>query len=209
MTIHEALLQIQKTLPSFHTDATGHHKNAYATLSTVLEVVRGPLAKAGVTILQPIEMNESGVVTVSTVLTHAESGETVRSSLPIALEGGPQAIGSLYSYFRRYTLLGLLAITPALDDDGHAAQVASSKKAPATKKKAPAKVAPKKVAPPTEAHKAKKWEEFQSHFESGTAGKIAYAAFEEEHGKPETLELLELLVVWGARHSDKKERKTS
>jgi hypothetical protein len=203
MTIHKALLEIQKTLPSFHADATGHHKNAYATLSNVLDVVRGPLADAGVTITQPIDVDESGVVTVSTVLTHVESGESVRSSLPVALEGGPQAIGSLYSYYRRYTCLGLLAITPALDDDGQAAQVASSKKAPSTKKKAASKKAP------SESEKAAKWDEFQSCFESASAGTAAYSAFVEEHGKPETQAQLELLVAWGAKHSDKTERKAS
>ena len=51
---------------------------------------------------------------------------------------------------------------------------------PAPKKKAASKKAP------SESEKAAKWDEFQSCFESTSAGTAAYSAFVQEHGKPET-----------------------
>lgn len=92
-------------------------KSKYADLSTILEVVEPPLLENGLTILQPIKDGK-----VSTIITDGTT--SIESSIEIGNFNKPQDLGSAITYYRRYTLQSLLAIS-AEDDDGNRAQKAA------------------------------------------------------------------------------------
>lgn len=91
----------------------------YADLGAIIKAVKPGLDGAGITILQPIVMNEAGKTYLQTMLLHT-SGEYIASVIPLDLSGKEQVLGSRISYFRRYQLQALLSV-PAVDDDGEAA----------------------------------------------------------------------------------------
>ncbi len=90
-------------------------KNRYADLGAYLEVVIPALTECGLVLSQ--FPTGSGLVTQ---VTHAESGEFFRSSIPLTITGKTgQEIGSQISYFRRYSISSILALF-AEDDDNNA-----------------------------------------------------------------------------------------
>lgn len=91
----------------------------YSDLSTVLDQVKGPLAKYGLSIIQFPNEVEKGLV-LTTILAHS-SGEKIESSVPLPLESRPQDLGSYITYMRRYSICSLLAINGEDDDDGEIA----------------------------------------------------------------------------------------
>lgn len=101
----------------------------YLTLSEVIEIIRKPFAKNGLSFLQfPTVRKEdnSTTVIIKTVIAH-ESGETIENelSLPVTIGGrisDAQAIGSAITYARRYSLQSLVGISAdEEDDDGNSA----------------------------------------------------------------------------------------
>lgn len=92
-----------------------HFNNGYASLAAVLNAIRQPLAKNGLSLLQTIS-TEPGSVTLTTSLIHA-SGEWISSEVSVAVPNNAtaQAIGSATTYMRRYSALSLCGI--AGDDD--------------------------------------------------------------------------------------------
>lgn len=94
-------------------------KSKYADLASIIELVKAPLEKQGIVILQPIRTDEHGNAYLETKLLHG-SGEFISSFMPLDISGKEQALGSRITYFRRYQLQSLLSI-PAIDDDGEMA----------------------------------------------------------------------------------------
>ena len=105
------------------------HQYRYADLADLMDIVRQPLADAGLFVVHFI-----GDAKTETRVIHAESGQWMGSSMPLELDAADQAIGSSLTYRRRYCLLGLLGLAPE-DDDGAAAQAARQP----TQRKAPSK----------------------------------------------------------------------
>jgi len=95
-----------------------HFKSRYADLHGVLAAVRPVLAKHGLAITQTINVREGQVhPLLETMLLHT-SGESISSTVPLAVsKSGPQEFGSVMSYLRRYSLMALLGIAGADDDD--------------------------------------------------------------------------------------------
>ena len=99
-----------------------HFKSSYASLASVVDAIRAPLAKHEIGWTQQVS-SEGTTVSVVTILLHAglQDGEyrsgTMRAT---AKDASPQAIGSTVTYLRRYSLMATLGI-PAEDDDGEAA----------------------------------------------------------------------------------------
>lgn len=116
----KALTQVQSKIKGASKDATNpHFKSDYATLESVMDAVREPLASAKLAVIQPI-LNEGNTIAVSTVILH-ESGEYLACRVPCLYERQTmQAVGSAISYARRYGLMAMLAI-PVVDDDGESA----------------------------------------------------------------------------------------
>lgn len=97
-----------------------HFKSSYADLASVWDACRQPLAKQGLSVAQGVDANETGV-TVTTLLLHS-SGEWLESSLTMKADRqGPQAVGSIVTYARRYSLAAMVGVAPADDDDGEGA----------------------------------------------------------------------------------------
>lgn len=98
-------------------------KSKYADLGSVINAIKGPLSDNGLSYTQfPIREGEAaGVVTR---LLHA-SGQWMESdyTLPLA-KFDAQAVGSAFTYARRYALQAIAGI-PAGDDDGNAASEAA------------------------------------------------------------------------------------
>ncbi len=118
--IAAALVKAQTEIKAAIKDsANPFFKSKYADLASVIEAVRIPLNKAGISFLQPVSEAEHGVK-VETVLIHT-SGEWISESLvmPVSKEDA-QGVGSAITYARRYGLQSMCGV-PVEDDDGNAA----------------------------------------------------------------------------------------
>ena len=74
----EALARAQGSFPAVQKSGKNAHlNNAYATLDDIIAAVRAPLAKNGLSVVQPLSSIEDGLV-LETVLMHA-SGEWLAS----------------------------------------------------------------------------------------------------------------------------------
>jgi hypothetical protein len=94
-----------------------HFKNKYATLDSVLDSITPALCENGLVLIQPTEVVE-GVTYLKTILIHS-SGETLESSIALPSVTDPQKLGAILTYYRRYGVCGLLAITADEDSDGN------------------------------------------------------------------------------------------
>jgi len=115
----KALCAVQAKLEPAVKNATNPHlKSKYADLSSCYEASRALLTANGLTIVQPPE-GDNGMVGVSTILLHT-SGEFIGSTFTVPLpEAKAQLVGSLLTYFRRYTYSSTIGLATE-DDDGHA-----------------------------------------------------------------------------------------
>lgn len=117
----------------------GSYSYSYADLGDVIECYRGPLARHGLSVVQPMRVQDGHIVLV-TKLIH-DSGEWIASEYPVAPFQRPQEQGSAITYARRYAVSALLGIAAEDDDDGKAAQDAAPRKAKA-KEASPAPAPP-------------------------------------------------------------------
>lgn len=128
-------------------------KSKYADLGDILTGIRKPLADAKLAIIQAPEQFE-GEVVMTTMLVH-ESGEWFRSKLKMRpKDAGPQAIGSVITYMRRYSMSSMLCIATDEDDDGNQAEGRTGGKQQA--KRPAATTTAKKPAKPAAAKPAEK-----------------------------------------------------
>ena len=132
--IAEALAKAQGALKPLKAGKTvtvkmktgGQYNYKYADLADILQSAREALSKNGLAVAQTYEVGVPCVL--NTTLMHT-SGEWLKSSLPVNISQGmgPQDVGSLMTYFRRYALSALIGIAADEDDDGKGAQVAATK----------------------------------------------------------------------------------
>lgn len=131
-----ALAKAQAAIETLTKDRTaqiksdkGDYSYQYATLTSVVEAIRGPLSENGIATCQFPEIDDRGNAVVITQLIHA-SGEWLESRLAVHPgKGGAQALGSAISYARRYSLLSMCGVAPTDDDDDGASGVTAPKKA--------------------------------------------------------------------------------
>lgn len=96
-------------------------KSKYANLEAVIATIRTPLQAQGIVFTQAPGAFRDGALEVTTQLTHAKSGEYMRSTLSIPLpKADPQSAGSAITYGCRYSLMAMIGVPPT-DDDGEAA----------------------------------------------------------------------------------------
>lgn len=97
------------------------YKYNYADLASVLEAVRTPMAKNGMSVVQ-LPFVDCSTISITTILLHS-SGEWIESeklSMPAdANMSGPQALGASITYARRYALACVLGIATEADDDAN------------------------------------------------------------------------------------------
>lgn len=119
-------------------------KYNYADLSDVIEAIKGPLAKNGLSHSEQLVMIENRVV-LFTRLLHS-SGQWILSTYPVTLGSKPQESGSAITYARRYTLSSLLGIQAEEDNDGESAPPLQQSKSAVGKP--PVVIKPKPAEPP-------------------------------------------------------------
>lgn len=101
-----------------------HFKSSFATLASVTAAIKGPLSKHGVARHQaPMSTaDKPDIVGVRTTLMHG-SGEWIAATVwSKAGQPGPQALGSVITYLRRYSLAAAAGVAPDDDDDGEGAE---------------------------------------------------------------------------------------
>lgn len=105
-----------------------HFKSQYASLDSVHDAIKEPMAKHGLAISHLLTYGDNQLV-MKTTLFHI-SGEWMACEMPIPGDKlTPQQLGSILSYYRRYSICCLLAIPSGEDDDGE--EVERPKSAPA------------------------------------------------------------------------------
>jgi hypothetical protein len=136
----DALGKFQKDVENVKKDATNpFFKSKYASLENIIDTVRPPLAKHGLSFSQ--FPDGAGL---TTILMHS-SGEWIQATSSMAAKDQtPQGQGSAITYLRRYALSSVLGLATEDDDDGNAASKApvASKTAPTAAAKPPAYKSP-------------------------------------------------------------------
>jgi len=96
-----------------------HFKSSYADLSSVLNAVRPPLSKNGISFMQLTNLEDSGLV-LYTRLVHS-SGQWIESVYPVTASGKHQEIAAALTYAKRLSLSAIVGVSGEDDDDGNAA----------------------------------------------------------------------------------------
>ncbi len=116
----EALSKAQGSMTAAAKDGKANY-GKYATLDSVWDSARKPLADNGLAVTQATDISEAGDMMLITTLMHT-SGEWIGGVYPIRpTQNTPQGMGSAITYARRYSLSALLGLTADDDDDGNAA----------------------------------------------------------------------------------------
>ena len=120
--LYEALAEAQGEIQAADAKSQadmGTYTYKYADLAACLEVIRDPLSKNGLCLIQ-IPSLIDGVVHVETILGH-KSNTSISCNMSMQPEkGGPQAIGACLTYLRRYSLTAMLGVAQ-FDDDAASA----------------------------------------------------------------------------------------
>lgn len=126
----EALAKAQGAMKSAVMGSVNpHFHSKYASLTEVMDAIRDPFAKNGLSIVQDAETPEESGLRVTTLLLHV-SGEWVESAVHVPVSGGnAQAVGSALTYARRYGLATLCGVVADEDDDGNAASTSAPSQA--------------------------------------------------------------------------------
>ena len=120
MNIYTKLAAVKKEIGAISKDSTNpFFKSKYFDINGLLKHVEPLLDKNGLLLLQPIT---DGLVCSQII--DVENGDKVESSIQMASLNDPQKMGSMITYYRRYTLQSLLGLQ-AEDDDANAASKAS------------------------------------------------------------------------------------
>ena len=108
-------------------------KSRYANLEAVRDTAVPELQKVGLLYTQSPGAIVDGVMAVTTMIIHAESGEWMKFEGDISLgKRDPQGVGSAITYMQRYSLMAALGLPP-VDDDGEGAMERPAAKAAPSK----------------------------------------------------------------------------
>jgi len=117
----EALSKAQGEFPVIPcTSENPYFKSRYADLHIILKSVTPALFKNGLSVVQ-LTSPSNEYANIRTILMH-KSGQSISSDISIKPEKNtPQAMGSAFTYGRRYALAAILCIAADTDDDGNEA----------------------------------------------------------------------------------------
>lgn len=118
----QAMLEVQGAVDGVKKDSTNpHFKNRYASLESVIDTLRPHWQKNGLVVIQAPGEVIDGALSITTMVTHAESGEWLKSTMHLPLgKQDPQGAGSATTYGQRYSLMSVHQLPP-IDDDAEAA----------------------------------------------------------------------------------------
>lgn len=126
--IAAALSKAQGTMKNAHLNKVNpHFKSKYADLAGIRDAVTPALSQNGIAVVQGTDFDDGQFVVV-TRLVHS-SGQWFESRFPIAIDK-PQAMGSAYTYAKRYSLSAICNIAADEDDDANAANDSKPPEAP-------------------------------------------------------------------------------
>lgn len=125
-----ALSRAQSKIRTASKDAANPHFNSkYADLASIWDACRDALTEQGLAVVQ-LPCGDGDHVGLTTTLLHA-SGQFMASTIYAMPERkGPQAVGSVLTYLRRYSLAAAVGVAPD-DDDAEAATARPEAPAPA------------------------------------------------------------------------------
>ena len=105
------------------TAGAGSYKYTYSDLASLIDAIKIPLSKNGLSFTQAPSVDvDKKTMTLTTTLLHS-SGQSLTSSLTVGLlDMKPQSIGSAITYSRRYALSAIVGVASEEDDDAQAAQ---------------------------------------------------------------------------------------
>lgn len=160
--LYTALLAAQRSMGKVKKDAKNPaFRSNYATLQSILDTIEGPLWDNGLLVVQQFQYDRighdgtagEGTPILITRLVHAASGDSIESVVTVSCKDplDPQKVDSAITYYRRYSLLALLGLTPEEDDDGNAA---AQPRQQATTRQSPAPRAPVQHRPAERAQEA-------------------------------------------------------
>jgi hypothetical protein len=136
--LNAALAKAQEEFPAINKEKTakaGNYSYNYASLDAFLNACRPVLAKHGIALVQPFEI-DGDMPVLLTELRHT-SGEVISSRFPLLRRPETdQQLGSTLTYLRRYTLAAMLGVAAEEDVDGDKEEKAEAK--PAGRKRAAA-----------------------------------------------------------------------
>jgi len=116
----KALSRARVKIPEIKRDTQAYNYK-YATYPSILKAVVPHLRAEGIEVVESVNQ-KIDVVGLNDVLTvqliHLESEQTFNSSMTLPKTDKPQDKGSVFTYYRRYLLCGLLNICPDEDTDG-------------------------------------------------------------------------------------------
>lgn len=142
--LFKALASFQQEVPAIHQNTKGF-SYTYANLAKIFETINPLMKKNGLGFTQQLGNNDLGFTTITTVIFHAESGESIDSTMiipdDVKLKGMNdfQIMGSAITYYRRYALSAVLGLVTDKDTDASGEQ-----EKPAQKRQAP-KAKPKET----------------------------------------------------------------
>ena len=115
----------------------GYQKYNYATLDTVVDIIKKPLNSRGIFLTQPCEKTDDGTMRVRTVVMYG-SERLVLDTKPYEYDSDPQEFGKRETYARRYSLLTAFGLAGEDDTDGDTGPAKAAPK-PASKAAQPKK----------------------------------------------------------------------
>lgn len=129
----EAVAAAKLEIPPITRNATGHNSKRYADFASIAKVVDPIIGKHGLS--YRFRTTQNGTIAVTCILSH-KAGHSEETTLcgPADKTGNKndiQAIGSTLTYLQRYSLVQMLGLAAAADDDGKSAASDADTAAPA------------------------------------------------------------------------------
>lgn len=113
-----ALLKIQEQDLRVVKDARANY-GRYATLGTVIDVLRPALNAHGIQVSQFPSMTPTGAPALTTRLAHVDGGSPLEYTTALVIDrDNMQGMGSAITYARRYALVSIFLLDADEDDDG-------------------------------------------------------------------------------------------
>jgi len=117
-----AVSAAKSEIPAITRNATGHNSKRYADFAAIAKVVDPIIGKHGLS--YRFRTTQNGTIAVTCILSH-KAGHSEETTLSGPADGSGnknaiQAIGSTLTYLQRYSLVQMLGLAAAADDDGKA-----------------------------------------------------------------------------------------
>jgi len=121
ISINEKLFNLQQEIGTISKDAKNpFYKSKYFDINSLINQLQPLLSKYRLSLKQPIKFD--AINNLSYIQTYFECADTSQrsdsSEMKIPDVADPQKMGSIITYYRRYTLVSLLSLQ-AVDDDGN------------------------------------------------------------------------------------------